>query len=207
MNTALTNHSTDSLRQKVQEVARQHKASWIQLGQYLFTVYKDKLYKTWGFLAFETYCIKELGLKQTTATKLLKSYDFLEKEEPRLTAFKPEDEDAPKVIPNYESVNLLRLAKENQKFTPKEFSNLREAVLDQGKEPKEIKAHVKQLLASHDKPKTQEEKKIKSMTKVRRVVALLKGMKQDLENEDLVPDYLLKQIDALVSKLEDQLRD
>ena len=207
MNITTVSKETDSLRQKATEAARSHKASWIQLGQYLFSIYKDKLFKTWGFLSFETYCIRELGMKQSTAVKLLKSYDFLEKEEPRFISLKPEDEDAPKVIPSYESVNLLRLAKENQKFTAREISDIRESVLQMGKEPKEVKAQVKELLASHEKKETPEEHTAKKVSKVRRALGLLKGMKLNFEEEDLLPDYLLKQMDALISKLEDQLRD
>src|ERR1700752_2981475 len=101
---------SDALREKVVEVAKKYKATWIELGQYLFTIYKDKLFKTWNYLSFETYCMKELGIKQLTASKLLKSYEFLEKEEPRITAHTYVEETEPKKMPNYESVNLLRLA-------------------------------------------------------------------------------------------------
>src|SRR3989338_8674077 len=87
----------ESLRQKTQEAAKRHKASWIELGQFLLTIHKDKLYKEWGYLVFETYCKKELGIKETTAAKLLKSYSFLEKEEPTLaSAERFMEEDAPK---------------------------------------------------------------------------------------------------------------
>ena len=61
--------STETLRQKTLETARRHKASWIELGQYLFSIQKDKLFKQWGFLSFETYCKKELDIKETTAAK------------------------------------------------------------------------------------------------------------------------------------------
>src|SRR5688500_13719187 len=97
----------DILRQKTLEIAKRHKASWIEFGQYLFTVHKDKLFRDWGFLSFETYCHKELGIKQTTAVKLLRSYQFLEREVPRLVDPKLQQEEEPRKIPNYESVNLL----------------------------------------------------------------------------------------------------
>ncbi|MBU3759573.1 MAG: hypothetical protein FGM27_06540, partial [Candidatus Omnitrophica bacterium] len=53
--------ASDALRQKTIETAKRHKASWIELGQYLFTIHRDKAFKSWGFLSFETYCVKELG--------------------------------------------------------------------------------------------------------------------------------------------------
>ena len=40
---------------------------------------------------------------------------------------------------------------------------------------------------------------------LRRLIGFLNSAKTQLEEEDLVPDYLLKQMDALKSKLEDQL--
>ena len=72
----------DALRNKTLDAAKRHKASWIELGQYLYAIYKDKYYKDWGYLTFEAYCGKEINVKLSTASKLLKSYDFLEKEEP-----------------------------------------------------------------------------------------------------------------------------
>ncbi len=41
--------ANETLREKTAETAKRHKASWIQLGQYLFSIHKDKLYKAWGF--------------------------------------------------------------------------------------------------------------------------------------------------------------
>src|SRR4051812_43890779 len=101
--------ASGSLREKTLETAKRHKASWIQLGQFLYTIYKDKHYKDWGFLTFETYVGKELHLKQTTAVKLLKSYYFLEKEEPKILE-RANAEDPDELLPSYESVNVLRLA-------------------------------------------------------------------------------------------------
>ena len=69
-----------SFRYSVLEAARGFKSSWIDLGQLLYSVSKDKKYKDWGFLTFEAYCEKEVGIKQATAMKMLKSYYFLEKE-------------------------------------------------------------------------------------------------------------------------------
>ncbi len=200
--------STDNLRKRVLEVARSHKSSWIQLGQYLFSVHKDKLFKSWGFLTFEAYCMKELGIKQLTASKLLKSYAFLEKEEPSLAKLtEPEESDrSPRAIPDYESVNLLRLAKENESITPKEFSAIREAVFENAQEPKEVRTQVKKILEEKAPAGTPEEVEHKKQSKVRRLLSLLKTASRDLEEEDAVPDYLLKQIQALIGKLEDQVR-
>ena len=197
--------ANDELRIKTVEIAKQHKASWIQLGQHLFSIYKNKLYKEWGFQAFEAYCRKELSIRETTASKLIKSYAFLEKEEPRIVKPDFTEEEAPRKIPDYESVNLLRLAKNNKNIPTNEFAELRNDVLNEGKECKEVRAAVKKILETHAPKDTPELKDQKRSSVLRRLIGFLNSAKTQLEEEDLVPDYLLKQIDALTQKLEDQL--
>ncbi|MFH0986079.1 MAG: hypothetical protein V1882_11220 [Candidatus Omnitrophota bacterium] len=197
--------ANDELRTKTVEIAKQHKSSWIQLGQHLFSIYKNKLFKDWGYQAFETYCQRELSIREATASKLLKSYSFLEKEEPRIVKPDYTEEETPKKIPDYEAVNLLRLAKNNKNIPTNEFAELRNDVLNEGKECKEVRAAVKKILETHAPKETAEHKGQKRNSVLKRLIGFLNGSKTQLEEEDLVPDYLLKQIEALVTKLEDQL--
>lgn len=199
--------SIDNLRDKTLEVAKRHKASWIQLGQYLFSIHKDKLYKTWGFLTFETYCKKELGIKETTAAKLLKSYSFLEREEPRLAkvASSDSDEEAPTVIPSYESVNLLRLARDNKNIAPSDFAEIRNSVINKGNEPKEVRAQVKKLLSDQEVKDPAEVRRTRRNAAIKRIVSVISMAKKELESENLLPDHLLKQMTQLVEKLQDQI--
>ncbi len=197
--------ANDELRVKTVEIAKKHKSSWIELGQHLFSIYKNKLYKEWGYQAFETYCRKELGIKDTTASKLLKSYSFLEKEEPRIVKPEFSQEENPRKIPDYEAVNLLRLAKDNKNIPVNDFAELRQEVLNEGKEPKEIRAQVKKILDAQKPKDTPEAKDQKRNSVLRRLIGFLNGAKTQLKEEDLVPDFLLKQIEALTAKLEDQL--
>jgi hypothetical protein len=197
--------ANEELRIKTVEIAKKHKASWIELGQHLFSIYKNKLYKEWGYQAFEGYCKKELNIRETTASKLIKSYSFLEKEEPRIVKPDFTQEETPRRIPDYEAVNLLRLAKNNKNIPTNEFAELRQEVLNEGREPKEIREKVKKILETHAPKDTPELKDQKRNSVLRRLIGFLNGARTQLEEEDLVPDYLLKQIDALASKLEDQL--
>lgn len=195
------------LRQRTAEAAKRHKASWIELGQYLFSIHKDKLFKSWGYLSFETYCVKELAMKQLTASKLLKSYAFLEHEEPRLAdTSQIESEHAP-VVPNYESVNLLRLAKDNKNLTPQDYAEVREAVIDKAKEPKEVRAHVKKLLSEREVKDPTDVRRERRNAAIRRVVSVIASVKKELENEKLLPDYLIKQMQELTEKLRDQIEE
>ncbi|MDP3920650.1 MAG: hypothetical protein Q8R76_07585 [Candidatus Omnitrophota bacterium] len=205
MTTMTVDTRTDELRQKTVQIARSHRASWIELGQMLYSIYKDKHYRSWGFLSFETYCKKELTLKQTTAVKLLKSYSFLEREEPRLADRNFSDDDTPKRVPEYESVNLLRLAKENKQLTPQDFSEVRDSVINNAVEPKEVRAQIKKLIEEKNPLTAAEEKKNRRNSALRRVVSTLSIAKTQLASERLLPDFLLKQMGDLISKLQDQI--
>lgn len=197
--------SDNELREKTLDVARRHKASWIELGQYLFSISKNKMFKGWGYLSFEAYCVKELKIREATASKLLKSYSFLEREEPRMVKAEYIREETPQKIPDYESVNLLRLAKQNKNVPVREFAELRHAVLNEAKEAKDVRAKVKAIVEDQKPKDTPEAKEQKRSSVIKRLIGFLTGAKTQLEEEDLVPDYILKQIDSLTSKLQDQL--
>ncbi len=198
----------DTLRQQTLEAAKRHKISWIELGQFLYTVHKDKHFKTWGYLTFEAYCKKELSIKETTAAKLLKSYYFLEKEEPRIVQPKFAEEETPKKLPDYESVNLLRLAKENNKITTEDYADLRDAVINEAKEPKEVRAQVKEIIMAQQEAKDPNQvRKDRRNAAFKRLVTFLTSTKKQLESEGLIPGYLAKQITELAVKLEDQIED
>ncbi|MCM8775636.1 MAG: hypothetical protein NC930_04710 [Candidatus Omnitrophica bacterium] len=200
------NTKEDALRRKTVEAAKRHRASWIELGQYLFHIYRDKNYRNWGYLAFDTYCIKELHIKPSTASKLLRSYAFLEREEPRLAALRVGEEGSPEAIPSYESVNLLRLVKENKKLTDQDYTDLREAVIEAGKEPKEVRAQVKKIIAERDEERNPKEVRAQRRNStLKRLITILSSAKSELSEGNWVPAYVLKQMGELIRKLQDQL--
>ncbi len=134
-----------SYRYKVLETCRQFKTSWIQLGESLFACHRDKMYIEWGFTTFEGYCLKELGIKQATAAKLLKSYHFLETEEPTYIE-KVRGEVVPEEKhPDLDSVNLLRLARNNKKFDESQYRKIRKQVLDDAREPQDVRKEIRML--------------------------------------------------------------
>lgn len=198
--------ATETLREKTQEAARRHKASWVALGQYLFTIHKEKLYKKWGYLTFEGYCMKELRMKETSAQKLAKSYSYLEREEPELAASVGEDQSPPENLPNYESVNLLRLAHNNSKFTPQDVREIKNAVFQKALDPPEVRAKIKEIIESREEEKEPAEvRNAQRARAVKRLLSVLTSVKAELINGKLVPSYLIKQMEDLASKLQDQL--
>ena len=132
-----------SLRYRVLNSAKDFKSSWIELGQVLFIVYKEKRFKEWGYLTFEAYCTKEVGVRQATGLKLLRSYSFLEHEEPVYLKKLSQGEPSPSEIPGYESVNALRLVKSNERVPEKDYEKLREEVLDNAGEETQVKKKVR----------------------------------------------------------------
>lgn len=200
-----SNLEQDALRQKAVEIARQHKASWIELGQYLYTIQKNKMFKFWGYLEFDHYCVKELGIKPLTGAKMLRSYQYLEREEPAVIRAHFSKEDEPQKIPNYESVNILRLARNHKQITPTDVKKIREDVFESAKEPKEVRARLKSLLSEREVKDPAQERKSRRNAMVKHLVSFLAHTRHELGKENLLPTYLLTQIDDLRKKLEDQI--
>ena len=193
--------SPESLRYRVLESAKNFKSSWVELGQYLHAVYQDKLFKEWGYGTFEAYCAKEIGIRQPTAVKLLKSYYFLEKEEPeylkRQTSAPSEDpvSKRPAETPSFEAVNALRLARQSDKISEKDYEKIREDVLDKGQEVAEIKKKIKYLLkASPAREIPVEERKAAAAKKM---TAYLENALTELSNLSF-PAKVLKKIEELL---------
>ncbi len=195
----------DELRDKVVEVARRHKASWIELGQYLHTIQKNKIYKYWGYLEFDNYCQKELGIRPATALKMTRSYLYLEREEPKVIESHNSSDENPRTIPSYESVNILRLARKNPLLKDKDVATLREHVFEEAREPKEVRAHVKRLLSDREVKDSGEIRQARRNAVIRRLISALSNTRKELEGERLLPAHLLNQIDELSAKLQDQL--
>ena len=187
-----------SLRYRVLEAAKQFKSSWIELGQYLHSVYKDKLYKDWGHSTFEIYCAKEIGIRQNTAVKLLRSYSFLEKEEPEFLKARSESDSQPAEQPSYESVNALRLAKQSERLAPKDYEALRAEVLEKGGEPDIVRKKIKYLLKpAAEKELPQAERKNLAAKKM---TAYLEGALTELSNLAF-PNKILKKVEELLDLL------
>jgi hypothetical protein len=192
-----------SLRYEALDAAKRFKCSWIDLGRILWTVFKDKKFREWGYLSFDAYCSKEVGIRSTTAKKLLNSYYFLEKEEP--DTLKQLSEESPAKLPAMESVNSLRLLA-NKEAVPKDrYQQVRHQVLEKGAEPPQVRREIR-MLQEALKPKQPEEARSDRRERViRRSVGTLKAMRMELETDHLIPQRLAEQIGTLAQKLEEVL--
>lgn len=189
-----------TLRHEALEAAKRFKSSWIELGRVLWTIQKDKKFREWGYLTFEAYCAKEVGIRAATARKLLHSYFFLEKEEPS-TLRRLLSETPPAQLPSPDSVQLLRLLKNKQAVAPNDYQRVRSYVLEKGREAPEVRREVRSLLQAAQ-PDSEETERARARSAVRRMIGTLRAIRQQLSGADLVPRKLLEEIEGLVQKLE-----
>jgi hypothetical protein len=194
-----------SIRHRVLNSAKSFKTSWVELGQSLYAVWKDKLYKDWGYQKFETYTSKEIGIKKQTALKLLRSYYFLEREEPLyLQKHLSEDSDTA-TVPTYESVDVLRLASKNKEIDRLDYQNLKKKVLEKGGDAHEVRKDLTQLMRQREELEPEEAWKRKKLATVKRLVSLIMSVKKEAELSNLLPVQLIKETEKLIDKLETEV--
>ena len=194
-----------SIRYRVLQSAKNFKTSWIELGQALYSVWKDKVYKEWGYLTFDAYTQKEIGIKKTTAMKLLKSYYFLEKEEPAYLQKEHSEPQAAAAVPSFEAVNLLRLAKDKNTIDKEDYQRFRKDVLEAGKDPVQFRKDLTSLIRQREELTPDEARQRRKFSVVKRVVSSLKTLKADIESQKLLPAGLIKEITLLINKLETEI--
>ncbi len=195
----------NSLRYQILESAKNFKTSWIQLGQALFTVWKDKLYKGWGYIKFETYTAREIGIKKTTAMKLLKSYYFLEKEEPAyLTPDYAQASDVA-LLPGYEAINALRQAKDNKKIEPQEYRQFKNEIFEKGKDARDLRRDLTHLIRERQELAPEEAWKKRRLSTVKRLLGTLKSLKKEAQVLKLLPPAILQETSGLIKRIESEM--
>ena len=200
---ARRSHATaDQLRRQLVQHSKDFKTSWVKLGQALYPVWKDKLFYGWGYDKFEYYTERELGIKQATAIKLLKSYFFLEKEEPKyLTGKFSEDREA-KQVPGWDAVNILRMAKQKKEITAEDYSSLREAVFDKGRDAAAVRRDLVAMMKERKEVDPDEERRMRNLAALRRMQNAIRSFKRDIETLKLVPAAIMEETDKLLKQIE-----
>ncbi len=196
-------HITDDiLRAQILEYSKDFKTSWVKLGQALYAVYNDKIYKLWGFEKFEYYTEKEVGLKKPVAMKLLKTYYFLENEEPTYLKDEYKDSVQAATVPNYDTVNVLRLAKNNKELNKDDYNKLKIDVFEKGRDSVAIRKDLTQMMKERKEVDADEEREKRSVAAVRRLLNAFRSFKRDMEVLKLLPENIVKETEAAMQKLE-----
>lgn len=191
-----------SLRYRVLQSARNFKTSWIELGNYLQAVFQEKHYKRWGYTSFESYCSREIAIKTTTALKLLRSYYFLESEEPAFLKERLSSTEKVVALPSVDSVDILRRARNRQNLDADDYRSLRDSVLEKGEEPKEVRYKLKNILEAYAGGESEEEEKKRRTATINRCLGVLRTIKREIEISGVLPRRIAKEIDRLVAVIE-----
>lgn len=195
----------EGLRYHILESAKNFKTSWVELGRSLYSAWKDKLYKEWGYNTFDNYVKSEIGIRKQTALKLLRSYYFLEKEEPGYLRQDYAESNEASQIPGYEAIDVLRLAKNKKEIEPGDYAHLKKEIFRNGKDSTQLKKDLTQLIRQRQELDPQEAYQKRRLTTVRRFLGTLKSLQREAELSKLLPAPTIKEISLLVAKLENEL--
>ena len=203
--TKMENLDADSIRYAVLQNAKSFKASWIGLGQALYSVWKDKLYKNWGYATFDSYTSKEIRIKKQTALKLLRSYYFLEKEEPGYLKGDSAEKKEGAATPTLDAVDALRLASRKKIIDKDDYAGIRKKVLEEGADGREIKKDLTQLIRQREELEPEEARNRRRQAVIKRYISLLKSIKEEIRASKILPAQILNYTDKLLSELEREI--
>lgn len=203
----MENLDSNSLRYHILESAKNFKCSWIELGRSLYSIWKDKMYKEWGYMSFDIYVSREIGIRKQTAMKLLKSYYFLEKEEPQYLKNEYASSTQPAHIPSYESVDILRQAKNNKGLDEDDYHNLKKEIFEKGRDAVELKKNLGVIIRQRQEldPEAAEEQKRDAVLK--RLLGQLRLLKQEVTVLKLLPMPLIKDLDNLIKNIDQEIKE
>ncbi|HVH47209.1 MAG TPA: hypothetical protein VM925_32950 [Labilithrix sp.] len=124
-------HADDPQRASVLRLTRRFKSSWVELGEALAEVKRNKTWERWGYESFDAYAKTELKLRADTVEKLTGSYMFLHKRAPEVLQRDPLE-----ALPTYQAIDYLRRVEEKaaaDDTIPKEtVVDVRKQILDDG---------------------------------------------------------------------------
>jgi hypothetical protein len=201
----MENLDKSSLRYQILESAKNFKTSWVQLGQALYSVWKDKTYKEWGFNSFDNYTSREIGIKKQTALKLLRSYYFLEKEEPEYLKKDYTEYAGVAVLPHYESIDLLRRAKDRKILDSEDYASFKKAIFEKGRDAGEMRKDLTSLIRQREELEPAEARRKRKLAVLKRFLGILKSLKEEAETSKILPSPLIKEASELIKKLEAEL--
>lgn len=201
----LDNLNSQEMRALVQEGAKHFKESWVKLAQALYGVHRDKLYEYWGYEKFELYVEKEVGIKKPMALKLLKTYAFVEEQEPQCLRAEFFTEKDAGTIPEFEAVNLLRMARANKDLTKKDYQEVRRQVIDDGRDASLVRKDLTAMIKERKQVDPDAEREERNAAAVRRFLNAIRSFRKDAETLKLLPAAILKKAEELFQELESEI--
>ncbi|HEY0839639.1 MAG TPA: hypothetical protein VGD74_05590, partial [Vulgatibacter sp.] len=152
----------------------------------------EGLWQEWGYATFEAYCARELRIKKATAQKLVMSYGFLEKHEPRAL----DDESVAQKVPAVEVIEVLSKAAERGQLDEAAYRDVRETLWERPIEP----AALKRELAKRFPEPEPEEPPVD--LELRRFAAQARKLARELAGSKRVPRAIAERAAALADDVE-----
>lgn len=194
---------SEDLRAHVAQHAKDFKLSWVQLGQGLYSIWRDKSYQSWDFEKFEDYVVRELGLKKPLALKLVKTYFFVEQDEPVYLKKEFAESRETVNIPGHEGLDVLRLARSRKELTREDYTKLRKDIFEKGKEASLVRKDLTAIIKERKKIDPEQAREERHEQSIRRLMAALKSFKKDMETLKLAEPDIIEEAEGLLKRLEE----
>jgi predicted nucleic acid-binding Zn-ribbon protein len=108
-------------------------------------------------------------------------------------------------VPSYESVNLLRLAKNKKALDEDEYRDLKKEVFESGKDAGDLRKSITGMMRQREEIDPVEARRKKKTAVLKRLVATLKSLKTDIEHSKMLPIAILKDTVSLIAKIEAEI--
>jgi hypothetical protein len=182
-----------SFRQTVLMAAKRFKSSWVELGKLLVQVRDQALYEQWGFPTFDAYCLAEVRIRKQTADKLVRSFSFLDKHEPRAMA----QEDIVETAPPFEVVQVLADAEDRGKLSAAEYKSIRDSIWDSDKPVSELRREIVEQFPP------EAAKAANDAAHLKRMGAWARKLAGELSGNKKVPRAICDRAEALAEEIEE----
>lgn len=192
---------TDDLRNYTANQAIDFKRAWIPLAQSLYAIWKDKLYHAWGYEEFDQYVAEELGIKKSLAMKLIKTYFFIEQDEPSYLNNGSNDTE-PAKTPSMDAMGVLRRAKGHKEITRQDYAKLRKDVFEKGRHEGLVAKELTAIIKERKQVDPSEEREKRATKSINNVVHALDIFTKEMNVIKLVPDEIVKESDDLRKRIE-----
>lgn len=183
------------LRQTVLHASKRFKSSWVEMGKLLVEVLQKEAYREWGFESFEAYCYKELRLKKSTVDKLTRSYNFLDKHEPKAMS----QPDIAEVAPPFEVVEVLAGAEARGDLSAQEYRSIRDSIWNPEVAVSELKRDISEKFGPPP-PKPDDSQQMK------RLATMARKLAEELEAFKKVPRAVAERAKALADDVAELVR-
>jgi len=99
----------------------------------------------------------------------------------------------------------LRLASKRKDIERADYVRMKENVLESGKDTRDIRAALTQLIKKREELEPEEARAKRRMAVIKRLIGLLKSVRQEIKITKLLPVEIIKDADRLINKLESEI--